>query len=232
MRRAIAFTAIVLISSIVRGEAKDDVSAATKRLADADSYSWVSAAQSGGLPVMGGPTAGKTRKSEFTTVSLSRNSGVCIVYRGDRFVVRTPTGWLTSEQIQRLPDAQRDYVRLVFQAAQSLKLPHVQAQYLVENASNFRQPQPGRISADLSEAAAKSLISVAPDTAIVRARGVVTFWLKDGWISRYQCGIIATLKTAGNEHELDRVITTTIEGVGSTTVHPPADAQKALGIGE
>ena len=58
------------------------------------------------------------------------------------------------------------------------------------------------------------------------AKGSVTFWIKDGSLSKYQIKIQGTVSMNGNDREVDRTTTTEIKNVGTTQVEASDEAKK------
>src|SRR5688500_7588475 len=101
MKRNLLLCAIALITgslAAAESNAKTDVQAAIKKLAEKENYSWTSTpaqagAQGGGQGggrFRAGPTSGKTEKGGFTSITTTRGENtVETVLKGDKVAIKT-----------------------------------------------------------------------------------------------------------------------------------------------
>ena len=248
MMRGILFgTVALLATSALAAEAgQDDVKAAAKKLADADSYSWkqnTENAGGGGGGRGGGPTEGKTEKDGYTYLKMTRgNNTVEVVMKGDKAAIKTEDGWKTTEEAaQDNGGGQPNPARFLSRMLRNFKGPAAQAQDLADKVKELAKSDDA-YSGDLSEEGAKQLLMFggggrrgggnangngnAPE--ISNAKGSVKFWTKDGTLSKYEYHVQGTISFNGNDRDVDRTTTVEISDVGSTKVDVPDEAKKKL----
>src|SRR5438105_12284309 len=108
-RSALFGLIVSLAAPLMAADAKDDITSAAKKLADAPSYSWkstpmnASAGQGGGGGggrFRMGPTEGKTEKEGYTHLSMQRGDNtVEAVIKGDKAAIKMEDGWKSAEEL-------------------------------------------------------------------------------------------------------------------------------------
>ena len=211
---------------------KDDVIAATKKLADKSNYSWKStvdvAGGQGGR--MGGPTEGKTEKGGCTRLSMTRGENTLLaVLKGDKGAIKAGEEW------QSLTEAAADDQgpgRWLARMLQAFKTPAAQAEEVAGKTKELKADG-GAIAGELTEDGAKSLLTMggrgganAPEVS--GAKGSVKFWLKDGVLSKWETKVQGKVSFNGNGRDVDRTTTVEIKDIGTTKVEVPEGAQKKL----
>lgn len=244
MMRGILFgTVALLATSALAAEAgQDDVKAAAKKLADADSYSWKQNSENagGGRGPGAGPTEGKTEKDGYTYLKMTRGDNtVEVVMKGEKAAIKTEDGWKTTEEAaQDNGGGQPNPARFLSRMLRNFKGPAAQAQDLADKVKELAKSDDA-YSGDLSEEGAKQLLMFgggrrgggnangnAPE--ISNAKGSVKFWTKDGTLTKYQYHVQGTISFNGNDRDVDRTTTVEISDVGSTKVDVPDEAKKKL----
>src|SRR5687767_5231333 len=94
-------TALLVATSLIAAEAKDEVTSAAKKLASADGYSWKSTSESAGGGGGGGggrgrmgPTEGKASKDGTVLLSMTRGDSTTeAVIKGQKGAIKTQDGW-------------------------------------------------------------------------------------------------------------------------------------------
>lgn len=93
MKRIFLFPAVSLLAATVCfADAKDDVKAAAKKLADAANYSWTATTEIEGGQFTPAPINGKAEKGGYAVVTTERDGNTTTaVMKGDKGVVKTMT---------------------------------------------------------------------------------------------------------------------------------------------
>lgn len=208
---------------------KEAVKAAAKSLGDKPNYSWRSevANASGGGGRGAGPTEGKAEKGGLTHLTLTRGENTTIaVLKGGKGAVKTEDGWKSGEELSADQDRQNP-ARFVGRMLQSFKAPALQAADLAEGAKELKK-EGDAFAGDLTESAAKSLMSYGGNAEVRDAKGSVKFWLNEGTLAKYQFKVQGTISFNGNDREVDRTTTVQIREVGTTKLDVPDEAKKKL----
>lgn len=234
---------VVLSAAVAHADAKEEVLAAAKKLADADGYSWSSVTESG-MGRGGRQSEGKRLKDGTTYMSMPMRDGkVEAVFRGEKGAVNTPDGWLSLEQAARGDDSGRPAPGLMLVATvRGFKTPAEQAQEMAGRAEGLAKAEDGSIAGTLPEDYAKTLMQMRrrpaadgdgaapPAPEISGANGTVAFWTDaDGRLSKVQYKVAGTMTFNGEERQLDRTTTIEIKDVGATAIEIPAEAKAAMG---
>jgi hypothetical protein len=234
MKRHILFGTLALLAgSLIAANAapKDDLTAAAKKLADKDNYSWKQKTENAGGGGFGGGTSeGKTEKDGYLWLSLTmRDNTVEAVKKGDKGAIKTADGW---QSISEATSGDPGPATYAARRLQSFKAPAAQAGELADKVKELKQD--GDVySGDLTEEGAKSQLMFggrgganAPE--ISGAKGAVKFWVKDGVLSKYEIKVQGKVTFNGNDRDVDRTTTIEIKDIGSTKVEVPDDAKKKL----
>jgi len=220
-------------------DARQDVAAAAKKLADASNYAWVSTTEIEGGQWAPVPIKGMAEKAGFAVVTSEREGNVTTaVMKGEKGVVKTDDGWKTAEELRGAGGGGGGGGRGGGMRAAALlrtPLPAVQVAKLVESTKELKEAN-GVISGDLTEAGAKEMLAFggrnrggnqAPEAS--NAKGSVKFWLKDGQVSKVQVRVSGTISFNGNDRDMERTTTHEIKDVGTAKVMVPDEAKKLLG---
>lgn len=248
MNRYIAFSAaLALTTSVLAADAKDDVKAAAKKLADASGYSWKATTEmaggggGGGGGRFGGPTEGKALKDGTICLAMTRGDNTIEAFKkGEKGALKTQDGWQSLAELtaaagggggggggQGMPG------RYMARTLQNLKAPAEEAADMAGKAQALKKEGDAWVG-DLTEDGAKALMTFggrggganAPE--VRGAKGQVKFWLKDGVLAKYQYHVTGTVSMGGNDRDVDRTTTVEIKDVGATKLEIPAEAKQKM----
>jgi hypothetical protein len=212
---------------IVRADAKEDISAAAKKLAETGSYAWHTATEGG----FSSTQDGKTQKDGTTALNTTmRDNTFEILIKGDKAAVKTDEGWKSAAELAEAEGPMRFLSRM----ATTFKLPAVQAQEIAAKVKELKKDGDA-YAADLTDEGAKSLMTMGrrggdggQGPQVSDAKGNVKFWTKDGALSKMQYTVQGKMTFNGEDREINRTTTVDIKDVGSTKVEVPADAKSKL----
>jgi hypothetical protein len=231
MLRKLAFGAVVAMSGIALAapDAKDDLGAAAKKLADAPNYSWKSTMESGQFNTA---QEGKTEKGGFTTINIQiGDNQLLAAMKGGKAVARTEEGWKTTEEMAN--SDQQGPGRFIGGMIANLKPPGAQAQEFASKLKDVKKD--GDVySAELSGADAAALAprrgrrGGGPPPQMQNAKLSLKIWTKDGAVTKYTSHVTGTITVNGEDRDIDTTTTTEISDVGSTKVDVPDEAKKKL----
>lgn len=227
--------------SLQAGTPKEDVTAATKKLADQPNYSWSTATEIEGSQFRPGLTTGKTEKGGFTVISQEvQDNTVVAVRKGDKAVVKTPDGWKTADELPQPGGGgggQDPAVRATMLGRRLLtaKVPAEEAARFADKVKELKS-EGGVISGDLTEDGAKELASLGrrggganAANAPKEAKGTVKYWIKDGMLSKVELKVSGKVTNRdGEERNMSRTVVTEIKEICSTKVEVAEDAKKKL----
>jgi hypothetical protein len=232
-RQIIIGTMALLAGSLLSAYAdpKDDLTAAAKKLADKDNYSWKQKTENAGGGGFGsGTTEGKTEKDGYLWLSMTmRDNTVEALKKGDKGAIKTEDGW---QSLSEAAGGDPGPGTFVARRVQALKPPAAQAQDLADKVKELKQD--GDVySGDLTEEGAKSQLMFGGrgggnGPEVSGAKGSVKFWVKDGVLSKYELKVQGKVSFNGNDRDVDRTTTIEIKDVGSTKIEVPDDAKKKL----
>ena len=229
-------------------DAKSDVIAAAKKLAEQANYSWTSTPKSEGAAGGGqgqraqpGPTEGKTEKDGCTLISSKQGETTTeAALKGEKVAVKTADGWKAGSELQPAAgggqQGRRDPAVGMASRLKTFKAPAADAQALVELVAELKE-EDGALAGALSEQGAKDRMSFggrggnaqrAPQ--IADPKGSAKFWIKDGVLVKYEYKLSGKMTVGQNNQEIQINRTTTVEikDVGTTKVEVPEDAKKKL----
>jgi hypothetical protein len=214
---------------------KDDVTSATKKLADADGYSWTSTMVSPQFKP--GPTHGKTEKDGLVWQSFTMRDNTVETFAKDgKGAIKTEDGW------QSLEDAAKDdgggggggfnIKRFLATRMKTFKAPAAQAEEIIGKTKDITKTD-DTYAGDLTEEGAKSLMTLrrrgGEGPAISNAKGTVKFWIKDGVLTKYETKVTGTMKDQnGDDTDIDRTTTVEIKDVGATKITVPDEAKSKM----
>lgn len=234
MKKQILCLALATASlSLFAADAKEEVTAAAKKLGDAANYTWkTTVVVPESAQFKPGPTDGKTEKGGFMCVKTTmRDNTMEIFKKGDKAAFTNQDGdW------QSLADAEGDQGRgrFVANVVRGLKAPADQAVEIAAGVKELKKDGDA-IGGDLTEDAAKTLMRFrrgggggGEPPAISNAKGSAKFWIKDGVLVKYEFKVTGKMDFNGNEIDMDRTTTVEIKDVGTTKVEVPEGAKKKL----
>jgi len=244
MFRKIAFGAVVAMGSIAMAapDAKDDLSAAAKKLSDASNYSWKTSSEGGGFG--GGNQEGKTEKNGPTLISLTfGDNTIQVATKGQKAVIKTPDeGWKTPDELGGGDGGQGGPGMFIARMVQQFKAPGAQAEEYCGKLKDVKKDGDA-FTAQLTGADANA---VMPRFGGRRGGGGggggggqqipqmqntkldLKFWTRDGVLSKYTYHVTGTITIQGEDRDIDRTTTVEISDIGSTKVDLPDEARKKL----
>lgn len=233
-RSVLVGTIALFAGSLLAADAKDDVKAAAKKLADQSSYSWKQTTENagggGGGGRFGGPTEGKLEKGGFIFLSMTRGDNTTeAVLNGEKGAIKTQDGWKSLAEAGE-DTGQQNPNRFLARILQNYRTPSILAEQIADKTKELKSADDA-IAGDLTEDGAKSLLTFggrggnnAPE--ISNAKGNVKFWLKNGTVAKIVYHVKGTISFNGNDRDVDRTTTVEIKDVGSTKVEVPEEAKK------
>lgn len=202
---------------------KDELTAATQKLADKPNYSWkATTVVPESSPFKPGPTEGKTEKDGATYVTYSFGESLTeVVRKGDKAVITNQEGtWQTADEMEKEEGPGRFFAML----AKSLKAPAADALELIAAVKELKKD--GDVySGAMTEEGLKSQFRFGQPK---NPKGSAKFWVKDGQLIKFEAKLQAKMEFNGNEMDVDRTTTTEIKEVGTTQVNVPEAAKKKL----
>lgn len=226
----IAATLFMLAGSVLAADSsKDDVSAAIKKLAASDNYSWKTSVEGGRFRPS---TDGKTEKDGFTVLDMTMGDNVNhAVLKEGKGAVKTDGDW------QSLTDAAKDDGSGGFNASrffamgmQNFKAPAAEAETLLSQSEEIKMAD-GAYSADLTAEGAKARLTFGRGgngPEVSNAKGSVKFWVTDGALSKFSFTVSGHVEFNGNGRDVTRTTTVEIKDVGKTKVEVPDAAKKVI----
>ncbi len=231
-------TILICISTMVAGSLlaadsspKDDITGATKKLAQQSNYSWKTSTAFGNFT---GSTLGKTDKDGLTALSMTFGDNTTEAFlKGDKAAVKSPDqDWQSLAELAAAAGTEPGPRQFLVRRLRNFKTPAAEAADLVEKAKEVKKD--GDVySGDLTEAGAKDLLSFggrrggnAPEPK--NAKGSVKLWTKDGMLSKYELKLQGTVNFGGEDRDVDRTTTVEIKDVGTTKIEVPEAAKKKL----
>lgn len=235
-----ALAALALSARAEVRDAKADVIAAAKKLAEAANYSWTSTPKSEGggggqNRMQPGPTEGKTEKDGFTVLSTKTGENTTeSVLKGDKAAIKTAEGWKSAAELTGGgQQGQRNPAAFTARALKTFKAPAAQLESLAEKTRELKSEGEGAYSSELTEEGAKELLSgggrpggQAP--AVAEPKGTLKVWVKDGVLSKYELTVSGKVTFGQREIAINRTTTTEIKEVGSTKVEVAEEAKAKL----
>jgi hypothetical protein len=232
MKKQILGLALAMASlSLFAADAKDEVTAAAKKLGDAANYSWkTTVVVPESSQFKPGPTDGKTEKGGFTVIKTTFNDNeMQVITKGEKSAFNRDGEWQLAGEGQGGGGGGRGGGFL-----RNTRPPAVQAAEIAAGAKELKK-EGEAIVGDLTEDGAKTLMRMrrgggggGEGPAISNAKGTVKFWIKDGVLSKYEFKVTGKMDFQGNEIDVDRATTVEIKDVGTTKVEVPEDAKKKL----
>jgi len=219
-KQLLCLATMTLATSLFAADAKEEVTAAAKKLGEKANYSWkttVTVPESAQFKP--GPTEGKTEKDGFTYVTMSFGDNLTeAVMKGDKAAVANQDGeWQSAADLENSEGRGRFLGRML----RNFKTPAVQAADLAA-ASKELKKDGETYAGDLTAEGAKAQFrfGTASDT-----QGSVKFWIKDGKLSKFEFKLKGKVDFNGNITDVERTTTVEIKDVGTTKVNVPAAAK-------
>ncbi len=238
MKRNILIGTLVLAAgTLLAQDPKDEVTAAARKLADQDNYSWKQTTENAGGGGFGaGASEGKADKGGLIWVSMQgrNNNTIEAVRKGDKGAVKTQDGWQSIAELSADQGGGGGGNRGRFMAMRfrNFKAPAAQVQDLVAKVKELKK-EGDAFAGDLTEDGAKSQLTFggrggANGPEVSGAKGSLKAWVKDGLLAKYEIKVKGTVSFNGNDRDVDRTTTVEIKDIGSTKVEVPDDAKKKL----
>ncbi len=229
-KQILCFAMMTLATALLAADAKEEVTAAAKKLGEKANYSWrTTVVVPESAQFRPGPTDGKTEKDGFLHVKWTFGDNTTdIVKKGDKAAFTNRDG-----EWQSLADAegQEGPGRFMVGMVRGLRAPAEQAVDIAAGAKELK-PDGDAIAGELTEEAAKTLMRFrrggGDGPTISGAKGSAKFWVKDGVLTKYEFKVSGKMDFNGNEIELDRTTTVEVKDVGTTKVEVPEGAKKKL----
>ena len=230
-------TVIALATCWARADVKDDLTAAAKKLADSDNYSWTTGAKRPAGAIAGGGD-GKIQRDGLTILNLGiRGETTMIVFKDGKGAFQSPgESW---KSVGGAADASTQPAtgdaRMIASMIATYKPPAAQALSLIEKAQDLHQADDGSIAGTLSADDAKALIQrrmVRGGGGAVEVQdpaGDVKFWTADGVLRKFQLHLTGQMNVAGQERDINRTTTVEIKDVGTTKLDAPDEAKAKMG---
>jgi len=221
---------ILVASSLLAAESKDEVTAAAKKLGQKDNYSWKTTLDFGNFSTT---TEGKVNQEGWACLSMTAGDNTREAFlKGGKAVVKLPEeGWQSLSELENASGNARGR-QMLLRRLQNFKTPAEEAANLASKTKELKK-EDDVYSGDLTEAGAKELLAFgrrrgadAPEPK--NAKGSVKFWIKDGVLSKYELKQSGTVTIGDNERDIDGTTTTEIKEIGSTKIEVPDAAKKKL----
>ena len=217
--------------SLSAAAAKDDLTAAAKKLGEQANYSWKSTVTvPADSPFHPGPTEGKVEKDGYLDVKSSfGDNSYEVVKKGDKAAFTNRDGeWQTPADVE----GEQGPGRFMASMVRNLKAPAEQAVEIAAGVKELKADSDA-VGGDLTEDAAKNLLRFrrgggGGGPTITDAKGSAKFWLKDGALVKFEFKVSGKVEFNGNEMNQDRTTTVEIKDVGTTKIEVPAEARKKL----
>ena len=224
--------------SLLAADPKDDVSAAVKKVADAENYSWKSTTENGGGQggFTPGPTEGKASKDGWADIKTSFNDQEFeTVWKGTNGAMNRGDGWQTFAEMAAANGGgggrRGGFGRGGFTS------PATQAADILKQVKEVKESG-GAYVADLTEEGAKALAvpqfggrrggAGGGGPEVTGAKGKVTFWIKDGAVSKYVLKVSGKMTFNDQDIDIDRTTTVEFKDIGTTKMTIPDEAKKKL----
>lgn len=215
-------------------DAKAELQAAAKKLADQPNYSWTSTPKTeggggGGGNFRPGPTEGQTEKGGWThTKSTMGDNTVESVFKGDKGAIKREDTWQTAGDLEG-----DDRGAFIARRLRAFKAPAAEAADIADKVKELKKGEGGLYSGELTDEGARALFTRGGRRGGQGggdAKGSVKFWVKDGLLSKYEYQLQGTFTRgdSGEEVKVSRTTTVEIRDVGKTKVSVPEEAKKKL----
>jgi hypothetical protein len=233
-KQILCFATMTLATALFAADAKEEVTAAAKKLGEKANYSWkTTVVVPESAQFKPGPTDGKTEKDGFMHVKTTFGDTTSeTVKKGEKAAFTNRDGeWQTLAEAEGQEGPGRFRAGMV----RNLRAPAEQAAEIAAGVKELKKDG-DVIAGDLTEEAAKNLMRFrrggggggGEGQAISGAKGSAKFWVKDGVLTKYEFKLSGKMDFNGNEVDLDRTTTVEVKDVGTTKVEVPEGAKKKL----
>ena len=218
MKKHLLFGTLALLgASLLAANAapKDEVTAAAKKLADKDNYSWKQKTENaGGGGFGGGTTEGRTEKDGYLWLSMTmRDNTIEAVKKGDKGAIKSQDGW---QSLSEAASGDPGPSTFIARRLQTFKAPAAQVEELANKVKDLKKD--GDVySGELSDEAAKIQLggrAGGNGPEVSGAKGSVKFWVKDGMLSKYEVKVQGKVSFNGNDRDVDRTTMIEIKDIG------------------
>ena len=235
MNKALIIAAIALVArtlSAAESSPQDQITSATKQLADKPNYSWTTTLKEGDGSASRIPAVdGKANKDGLTYLSFEVGGIPVEVYmKGEKGTAKAMEGWQTFEEVAQSSSTAAAVVRFL----RSYKTPATEAAALSSKAKELKAAD-GAVSGELKEDATKELLVFGgrrregqEPPKIENPKGSVKFWLTNGIPAKFETHVQGKVTAGERDMDVDRVTTVDIKEVGTTKLELPAEAKEKL----
>ncbi len=220
--------------TLLAAEPKDEVTAAAKKLADKDNYSWKQTTENAGGGGFGaGVSEGKAEKGGFICVSMQAGDNTIeVVKKGEKGAVKTQDGWQSMAELAADQGGGGGRGRFMAMRFRNFKAPAAQVEDIVAKAKELKK-EGDAFAGDLTEEGAKAQLMFGGrgggnGPEISGAKASLKVWVKDGLLAKYELKVKGTVSFNGNDRNINRTTTVEIKDIGSTKVEVPNEAKKKL----
>jgi len=247
MKKSISITTLLMVSGalLAADSPKDAVTAAAKKLAASNNYSWSTTTTNVSAPGgpgggrggrFGGPVDGKTEKDGYTLITRTMGgNSMQALLKGTNGAIKLPdSDW------QSFADATKDDGngpgRFMVMLMQNSPSPAAEAEALLGQLASVTMAD-GVYSGTLTEEGAKARLSFAPrggfpgggnGPEISGAKGSAKFWITDGVLTKYELQLEGKIQFGDNGIDRNSTTTTEIKDIGKTKVEAPDEAKKKV----
>jgi hypothetical protein len=219
---------LALSVSAADSSPKDEVTAAAKKLAEKDNYSWrITVAVPEDAPFKPGPTEGKADKDGLTFLTMTfGDNETKAVLKGEKGAACGSDGeWQSMAELANA-EGPRRFLGMILRG---YKAPAAQAAELASFAKDVKK-EGDTYSSDLTEEGAKTFLTFrrGGNSTVANPKGSVKFWVKDGELTKYEFNVKGTVSFNGNDFDQDRTTTVVIKDIGTTKITVPEEAKKKL----
>jgi len=219
-------------NGVSAADSREKVANAAKQLGDKANYSWTtSTKEADGSGGRLGAIEGKAEKGGVTCLNFSVSDiPVEVCMKGDKGAAKALEGWQTFDEVAQPGGAPAAIVRYL----KSYQAPVAESTALAGKAKDLKEAD-GAISGDLKEEAVKELLLFGSrrregqePTKTTDAKGSVTFWIKDGALTKFETRIQGKVTAGERELDINRTTTVEIKDVGTTKIMVPDEAKQKL----
>jgi len=225
-----AATALLAVPLFAADDAKSDLQAGIKKLADKANYAWTATVKIDGGPAFRlGPTEGKTEKNGWTyTKSSFNDTPYETVSKGEKGALKRGDEWNTVEELES-----DDRAAWMAKRIKTFKAPAAEAEDLADKVKELQKDAAGVWSGPFTDEGAKALFVMgrrAGSAGPPDAKGSIKFWVKDGVLSKFEYTVQGTIKLPNSDEEakVSRTGTVEIKEIGTTKVTLPEELKKKL----
>ncbi len=239
MKTQILIGAVTLLaSSLLAADAKDEIKAAAKQLADSSGYAWKATTEAGSSSrFRPGPVEGMAAKDGLVCLKMTFGENTMEAFvKGDKGAIKTEDGWQSLAEATAAGGGggggQPNRGRYMGRMLQNYKAPAAQAAELAEQAKDLKM-EGDTCTGALTEEGVKTLMAFgrraggnAPE--ISDAKGTVKFWVKEGVLTKYEYHVQGKVSFNNNDMDIDRTTTVEMKDIGKAKIEVPEEARKKL----